>query len=207
MRTERDAVFGDASQTFEAHHLIPAAVGKDGAPPGHEAMQATRLANDLVSGPQIEVIGVGKKNLDAQPLEFFLSDSLDAARRTYRHEGARLYHAVGGAKEPGAGPRTRIARHQIKFQTAFHHMADWSDLGTPFAGGYEHAAKHAREATEPARRRRLRSQRRKSHLDQNPDNPDGQEYQEHGCRFDFSSGGARIADSKHSHEPEGHDVD
>src|SRR5579863_8595566 len=120
MRTERDAVFGDASQTFEAHHLIPAAVGKDGPAPGHEAMQATRLANDLVSRPQIEVIGVGKKNLDAQPLEFFLGDSLDAPRGPPRHEGGRLARAVGGVQEPGERACAGVTRYKVECQLARH---------------------------------------------------------------------------------------
>ena len=68
MRLEDDAVVGDLAQPAQAEDLEAAGIGEDGARPGHEAVQPAHAADQLVAGPQIEMIGVGQQDADAEIL-------------------------------------------------------------------------------------------------------------------------------------------
>ena len=62
---ELDAVFVDGAQRGEREDLESTRVGEDRAVPVHELVQAAHLADDLVAGPQVQVIGVGEDHLRA----------------------------------------------------------------------------------------------------------------------------------------------
>ena len=55
----------DLAHVGEAEDLEAAAVGEDGAVPVHEAVQAAQLGDELVAGPQGEVVGVAEDDLRA----------------------------------------------------------------------------------------------------------------------------------------------
>ena len=57
---------GDLAQAAQAEHLEAAGIGEDGVGPGHEAVQPAHPADEFVAGPQIEVIGVGQQDADAE---------------------------------------------------------------------------------------------------------------------------------------------
>ena len=67
-------------------------------------MQATKLADQLVSRPQIEMIGVSENDFGAQLFERLLSQSLDARSGSNRQKKGRLYHAVWRGQPPAPRP-------------------------------------------------------------------------------------------------------
>src|SRR2546427_8763863 len=119
VRPEVDAVLGDLTQTFQAHHLEASAVGEDRMRPGDEAVQAAGGPHGLVPGPQVKMIGVGQQDLDAQPLEILLGHAFDAARRADRHEGGSLDDSVGRMEEAGARAGARVARGDLELQSVW----------------------------------------------------------------------------------------
>ena len=58
MALKGHALFADLADAGEGKHLEPAAVGEDGLGPAHEAVQAARLADQVLAGAQVQVIGV-----------------------------------------------------------------------------------------------------------------------------------------------------
>ena len=72
--------------------------------PGHEAVQAAQLADQLVAGAQVKVVGVGQQDADA---EFFgevaLGQALDRGLGADGHEDGGFDGSVGRVQQPGAG--------------------------------------------------------------------------------------------------------
>ena len=60
VRLERHAVGVDLARVAQAEHLEAAAVGQNGAIPGHEAVQPAQVADSLVARAKVEVVGVGQ---------------------------------------------------------------------------------------------------------------------------------------------------
>ena len=58
----------DLADVGELKDLEAAAVGEDRAVPAHEAVQAAQFGDQLVAGPQGEVIGVAEDDLGADAL-------------------------------------------------------------------------------------------------------------------------------------------
>ena len=81
-----DTVFGDAPQLAVAKYLKSTAVGEHRAIPGDEAMQSTQFVNELMPGPQIEVVSIPKDDLSSQRLKFLLGYCLDRTRSPDWHE-------------------------------------------------------------------------------------------------------------------------
>ena len=63
-----DTLLLDLSQTGKTKHLESTGVCENRAIPGHELMQTTHLFHELVTGPQVEVVGVGKFYLTSDVL-------------------------------------------------------------------------------------------------------------------------------------------
>ncbi len=103
MRTERHAFLGDFAQIIQAEHLEAARVGENRPRPRHEAMQSAQLADLLDSWPQVEVIGVSQKNLNAKFLENVLRNAFDRGQRSHRHEDRSFDFAVRRDQAAGAG--------------------------------------------------------------------------------------------------------
>ena len=103
VRLELGSVFGNPSTFSKAEHLIPAAVGQDGSVPSREAVQTSKLANELIAGTQVEVIRVPQDDLSARILHVLEEHSLHGSLRPHRHEGGCLDDAMrrGKLAEPG----------------------------------------------------------------------------------------------------------
>src|SRR5262249_44091015 len=82
----------------EAEHLIPAAVGENRLRPADEAMQPAAARDQVVAGPQVQVIGVAQQDLGAERFEVAMRDALHRALRPNRHEGRRLDFTVRRAQ-------------------------------------------------------------------------------------------------------------
>jgi len=106
MRLERDPVFRDVPETGQTQHLVAAAVRQDGPVPSHEPVQAAERLDDLVSGPQVEVIGVAQDQRAAFLVQVSRVQGLDRGLRPAGHEDGGLHHAMRGGQSPpaGAGP-------------------------------------------------------------------------------------------------------
>ena len=94
MRLEPRALVGDPAHAREAEHLIAAAVGEDRPVPGHEPVQPAAPRDQIVTGPQVQVIGVAQNDLGAERLEAVVERGLHRAARADRHERRRLDAAV-----------------------------------------------------------------------------------------------------------------
>lgn len=63
MAVEGDPFFLDLPQGSQAEHLESPAVGEDGPLPPHKLVQAAPAVNQLVSGTDVEVVGVAQLHL------------------------------------------------------------------------------------------------------------------------------------------------
>ena len=123
VRAKGYAVLGDFAQIAEAENLEAAGVGEDRAIPRHEILHAAKPADGLDSGPEIKMIGVVKKNLDAEFFERILRNTLDRADCADGHEDRRLDFAVRRGESTGAG--AAIAGFNLE---AKRHCFDCSDV-------------------------------------------------------------------------------
>lgn len=103
MGTKSYAFFGDLAQFIQAENLKATGIGKDGARPGHEAVEATELADGCDSGPQIQVIGVAEQNLNAELFEDILGNGFDRCRGADGHKDGSFNFAVGRGQARRAG--------------------------------------------------------------------------------------------------------
>jgi hypothetical protein len=114
-------VLGDLAKLREAEYLKSAGIGQDGSVPSHEAMQATELANERVSGSEKQVVRVGEHDLGAGRAEIVRPERLHRRVRADRHEDRRLDHAVGGRQSAGAG--RAVGREQLELH--------WINVASP----------------------------------------------------------------------------
>ena len=66
---KRAPVLVDRAPRGEAEHLIAAAVGEDRPRPADERVKAAAPRDQIVAGPQVQVIGVAQENLGAELFE------------------------------------------------------------------------------------------------------------------------------------------
>ena len=74
--------------------LEPAAIGKDRPVPVHKRMQTAGLSYDVVTGPQVKMVGVGEDDLGTYLFQFFRRHGLYRSAGTDRHEDRREHVAV-----------------------------------------------------------------------------------------------------------------
>ena len=103
-----DAVFVDGAQRGEREHLKAAGVGEDRPVPLHELVQAAQLANQLVAGPEVQVIGVGEDHLRVHRVQIVGVERLHRGERAHRHE--RRASARRRAASVNVPARARPAR-------------------------------------------------------------------------------------------------
>ena len=108
----------------EAEDLVAAAVGQDRTPPADEPVQAAAARDQVVAGPQIEMIGVAEQDLGAEPLEIAVRDALDRALRADGHERRRLDLAVRRRQHAGARASIGVVdlkrkRHMLSLVVGF----------------------------------------------------------------------------------------
>ena len=122
MGFEGSAFLGDLGEILEAEDLKTAAVGEDGPVPVHEFMQAAEAADQLMAGPDVEMVGVAEDDLGAQLLEVFRGHALDRGLGAHRHEDRGLHRAVQGAHL--AAPGRAIAGFAVQgIGRTAHHRA------------------------------------------------------------------------------------
>ena len=94
MRAERDALFGELAQFAERENLKATGIGEHRAVPRHEAMESTKFANVLVSGPKIKMVGIAENNLRTKFFEDVLRDGLYGRNGSDGHEDGRFDDAM-----------------------------------------------------------------------------------------------------------------
>ena len=72
--------------------------------------------DNLVTGTQVEMIGIGQKNLNSQLFQLRLRHPLDCACRPYRHEDRRLHDPVWRVEKACPRSRCPILRNNLKSQ-------------------------------------------------------------------------------------------
>ena len=98
------ALLPDPAEPRQGKHLEPAGVREDRSVPGHESVQASQIADHLVAGPHVEMIGIGKLHLRADPLQILRGHgSLDGGNRPHIHENRGLYDPVYSMEPPSSG--------------------------------------------------------------------------------------------------------
>ena len=85
----------------QAHHLESAAVGERRAGPVHERAEPAGRLDDVRTGLQIEVVGVGQHGLRTECGHALRQHGLDRGLGAHRDEGRRVDHAVRGGDRPG----------------------------------------------------------------------------------------------------------
>ena len=114
---EGDPLLPDLPQGRQGEHLEPAGVRQDGAVPVHELVEAPHLPDDLVPGPQVQVVGVGELDLAAHLFQIVGGDAaFDGTLGAHVHEHRRLDHAAVGAGEfaaPGAALGFQHFEHPV----------------------------------------------------------------------------------------------
>ena len=63
MRLEAHAICGDLVAVPEAEYLKAAAVGEDRLGPVHKGVESPHPVDELVAGPQVEMVGVAEDDL------------------------------------------------------------------------------------------------------------------------------------------------
>ena len=100
MGTELDAALLYLAAVRQAEHLIAAAIGEDRLVLADELVQTAAPGDELITGPQHQVIGVPKDDLGVNFLKMVRRESLDGALGSDRHEDRRLDGTVSGLKSP-----------------------------------------------------------------------------------------------------------
>lgn len=116
VRAECDALVRHVLEVAQAEDLEAARVGQNRAGPRHESMKAAHSPNQLMPGPQIEMVGVGEQNLNVETFEVLLGLAFDGRGRADGHERRRLDDAMRGRKASQA--RTgRIGCENLEMKT------------------------------------------------------------------------------------------
>src|SRR5262249_18334635 len=102
--TKADALIGDFSKFGQTEYLITAGIGENGPVPGHEFVQTAQLANPLVAGTQIKVVGIAENDLRAEFFQRFVAEAFYRSLRAYGHENRRFDQAVRSGQS--SAPRT-----------------------------------------------------------------------------------------------------
>jgi len=105
MGAKAHAFIGNSSQFGETEDLIAAGIRENDAGPGHELVQATKLAHEFMARPQIKMISICEEDLCAEFFKRFLSEPFNGGLRSHRQEEGRLHSAVrrghAAATRPG----------------------------------------------------------------------------------------------------------
>ena len=112
-RPERHPVVVDRDQRVaQREDLEAAGVGEDRPVPAGERVQAAELLDQLVAGPEMEVVRVSEHDRGTERSHLVRVERLDRAFRTDRHERRRRDVAVGRTQD--ACPRRSVRRSQLK---------------------------------------------------------------------------------------------
>ncbi len=121
--SEIDTVLVDCTQRLQREHLKSAGVGDDRPVPAHEPVEASQVADYLIAGTEMQVIGVGEDHPRAGGMDLRRIERLDGGEGADRHErrrfdGAVWCHEQARPRAPGGrghgkreGSRRRRVRH------------------------------------------------------------------------------------------------
>ena len=99
MRIEVDAFLLNLTQLCEGKDLKSAAVGKNGTLPVHELMKAAHLADDVIAGTQVEMVGIAQLDLTLEIDKLGgRNAALDGSGGTDIHEAGGLHGTVDGVE-------------------------------------------------------------------------------------------------------------
>ena len=113
-----DALLPDFPQTGQREDLKAAGIGQNRPVPGHELMQPSKIVNNLVTGPQMQVVGVGKLHLTADVFQIGRAEgALDGPLSADIHKHRRLDRAVGAGKYSTARPSFRFQQLKHNYLT------------------------------------------------------------------------------------------
>ena len=127
VRAEEHALVGDLAEVAQAEDLESAGVGEDGARPGHEFVQPAELADQLVAGPQEQVIGVGEDDLGVELAgQIALHDAFDRGLRADGHEDGRFDDAVRGVDQTGAS--AGVGADGLEFEAHYFTVREREDF-------------------------------------------------------------------------------
>ena len=109
--------------------LKAAAVGEHRPVPGREAVHAARPLENIHTGTQIKVVGVGQDDLGPGFVAHVaVEDTLDGRRRTYGHEDRGLHHAVIGLQFTRPRLRRRVFMLERKFHRCLYNVQKYAKL-------------------------------------------------------------------------------
>jgi len=105
------AGLGDLRQFLEAEDLESAAIRQNGPIPVHELVQAAETPDQLMAGPNIQMIGIAQDNLGIHLFQVFRSHGLHRRLGAHRHENRGLEDAVQGTHlAPAGGAEDELPR-------------------------------------------------------------------------------------------------
>ena len=94
-------------QTGERKNLKATGIRQNRPIPAHEPMQAAQRTDYLITGAQMQMVGIGQLDLTAYFFQVEGAEpSLDSPLRTYIHKNRRLYLAAMGTPETAASGAT-----------------------------------------------------------------------------------------------------
>ena len=103
MRAKLHAALRHLAQLIQTKDLKATRIGKDTALPRHETMKSAHVADRLMTWSQIKMVGVAKKNLNAQLFQNVLRNALDGAKRAHRHKDGCFDLAVRSSQLTQSG--------------------------------------------------------------------------------------------------------
>ena len=112
------ALLADLADTGEGKDLKPAAVGEDGLGPAHEAVQAARLADQILAGAQVQVVGVGQHDLRADFQHLARGHGLDGGGGAHGHVDGGVDVAVRRVQQAQARARLLAGFEHLKGKLA-----------------------------------------------------------------------------------------
>src|SRR5215217_2843601 len=114
VRLEYRPFFSDVDLCRQTENLKSTAVCENGAWPAHECVQAACLLDYSDSGPQHQVIGVGKDDLRAGGGDFRWIQRLDARLSAHGHKRRRIDWAARRRDDPAPGLRSGVSRDEFE---------------------------------------------------------------------------------------------
>ena len=142
---KKGAGLGDPHLLCETEHLEAARIGERGTIPSHERRHAPRLLDQLLAGPQVEVIRIGEHHPGAGLANAADIDSLHAGERGHRHEQGRGHAAV--RRRQRSRPRRPVRGRDLECESGLHCGVRIEGIGSGDAGAH---SERAVKCSEPA---------------------------------------------------------
>ena len=104
MRAEERPLLGHLHLLGEAEHLKPTTIGEHRPVPSHEPRDAAGRLDDLLTGAEVEVVGIGQHHSGASAGDSPDVDPLHRRGRCHGHEQRGGHRSAGGDERAGPGP-------------------------------------------------------------------------------------------------------